>query len=269
MLENQQAGNNQSKNVNNTTTEQSCVGTTSAESTDKGTWGSNREDRSPSSTGESGTSGGKSGSQPESHRQNSSMNPALSRALIGGLIGGTLGSLAGALAGKRMGEGFNHTMKGMGEAAKTIGEGLGHTVRGLGDVAKSVAEGASYAVIGDGLDAAQSAAEGVKEGAVGTINALQKTSRDVNAAVQETAERTKEAAENSLGSENGGKQDRQPTQNQDVGMGQRETTHSIYISSPENTAGYVGEPTAFVNEEISVEIFEDSSLQEEINRIDS
>ncbi|WP_414529410.1 hypothetical protein [Nodularia chucula] len=251
MLENQQAGNNQSKNVNNNTTEQSCVGTTNTESTDQGTWGS--------------SSAGKTGSQPETPKQNSSMNPALSRALIGGLIGGTLGSLAGALAGKRIGEGFNHTIKGVGEATKTIGEGLGHTVRGMGEVAKSVAEGASYAVIGDGLDAV----EGVKQGAVGTINALQKTSRDVNAAVQETAERTKEAAENSLASENGGRQDRQQTQNQDVGMGQRETTHSIYISSPENTAGYIGEPTAFVNEEISVEIFEDGSLQEEINRIDS
>ncbi|HYW19160.1 MAG TPA: hypothetical protein VE956_07535 [Nodularia sp. (in: cyanobacteria)] len=266
MLESKQATNNQSENINRTTIDQSCVGTTSEDM--GGVSSTQQANRTTIEESRSDTT--KSRFQPENGTKNGKINPALSRALIGGLIGGTLGSLAGALAGRRIGEGFNHTMRGVQDAAKTIGEGLGQTARGVGDVAKSFAEGASHAVVGDvsdALDVAQGAAEGVKQTAVNTLNALQNTVQDINEA---TSQKTQTAAENTRPWENGGKQDSQQTQNQDIGMGQREIrTQSIYISTPEYAEGYVGESTTFVNDQISVEPFEDISLQEEINRIDS
>ena len=267
MVESKQTVNNQSENINRTATDKSCMGATTG---DRGIGRSSTEETNRPITGESPSSSARSGSQAETQTQNGKMNSALSRALIGGLIGGTLGSLAGALAGRRIGEGFNHTIKGVGEAAKTIGEGLGYTAKGVGEVAKSFAEGASHAVVGGAIDTAQGAAEGVKQTAVSTLDAVQKTAQDVNQAVQDTTEWTKQAADNFQISENGGKQDSQQTQNQDVGRGQRETsTQSIYISTPEYSEGYVGESTTFVNEEVSVASLEDSSLEEEINRIDS
>jgi len=61
--------------------------------------------------------------QPTPSPSEKEKSDGLSRALLGGLIGGTLGSLAGIWAGKRLAQSFNHTTKGLGNAAKTIGEG--------------------------------------------------------------------------------------------------------------------------------------------------
>jgi hypothetical protein len=147
------------------------------------------------------------------------INPTLSRALIGGLIGATIGSLAGALAGKRLGQGFNVALKGIGEASKTIGAGLGQTAKGVGDAAKSVAEGATQAFADTPLpDTVQNTAQGIdqvvqgatelakgtvesaanvaKQTAVGTLDALQNTAQGVNQAVQSATDVAKGAVEN-------------------------------------------------------------------------
>jgi gas vesicle protein len=274
MVESQRTLNNQGENINRTTTDESCVG---PERTNIGAGISSPENVNRTTTEQPRAGTEQRQYATETRTENGRVNPALSRALIGGLIGATLGSLAGALAGRRIGEGFNRTIKGVGDASKTIGEGLGYTAKGLGDVAKSVAEGASYAVVGDTFDTAQGVTEGMKQTAVGTMNAVQKTVQDVNQAVQDSAEKTKNAAENTRPSEQVGYQpynqtvtENQQTRNEQMNMGQPDSSdQSIYISSPELTEGYVSGSATFVGERMSEEPFEDNSLEEEINRIDS
>lgn len=271
MVESQKTLNNQSENINRSTTDESCVGPVRT-SVGTGTSSSENVNRTTTEQPRIGTEQRQYST--ETRTGNGRVNPALSRALIGGLIGATLGSIAGALAGRRIGEGFNHTMKGVGDATKTIGEGLGYTVKGLGDVAKSVAEGASYAVIGGAEETVQNATEGLRQTAVETMNAVQKTSQEINQGVQETAERTKNAAENTRSFEQGVNQyqtqENQQSRNIETGMSRPDSSdQSIYISSPDLAEGYVTESATFVSERMSEDAFDDNSLEEEINRIDS
>jgi gas vesicle protein len=271
MVESQQTLNNQSENVNRTTTDESYVGPVS---TTVGTETSSSENVNRTSTEQPRTGTEQRQYTTESRPGNGRTNPVLSRALIGGLIGATLGSIAGALAGRRIGEGFNHTMKGVSDASKTIGEGLGYTAKGLGDVAKSVVEGASYAVIGGAEETAQSATEGLRKTAVETMNAVQKTAQEINQGVQNTAEKTKNAAENTRPFEQRVNQyqtqENQQARNIETGISQPDTSdQSIYISSPELTEGYITESTTVISENMSEDAFDENSLAEEINRIDS
>jgi vacuolar-type H+-ATPase subunit H len=134
-----------------------------------------------------------SSTQPNARSTNQGMNPMLSRALIGGLVAGTLGSLIGAFAGKRVGQGFNTAVKGIGEASKTIGEGLSHTGKGIGQAVQSIAEGATEAIVGGAVDTAKGVAEGATQALVGTVDTVQNTARGVSEVTKQTVEGTVDA----------------------------------------------------------------------------
>ncbi|MEA5616871.1 hypothetical protein VB711_03310 [Cronbergia sp. UHCC 0137] len=183
--------------------------------------------------------------KPESYEgsKNSDVNSALTRAIIGGIVGATLGSLAGALAGKRIGQGFNHTVRGLGDASKTLGYGLGQTAKGLGDVAKSFVEGATQAVTGGvsdtveganelvqgatdkAKDIAQNVTEGVRQTTVGALDV-----------VQSAADKAKDKAQNTrLFEDQGVAANNQQINNDDINNTNQDLMRTTYISEQEQT----------------------------------
>lgn len=255
------------ENINRNTTDQSDAGTarTNLGTGTSGTSDFNRTTMSqPDVSGTrstnvgngkpTGISGQTKTPQTEGTTSDQDMNSTFSRALIGGLIGGTLGSLAGALAGRQIGEGFNHTWQGLGEAARIIAEGLGHTAKGVGHAVKSVAEGTSYAVVGGTSDTVQGVREGLRQTAASAVDAVQRTTQSFNQGVQDVAEGTKEQVETSRPETQGNQyQDRSFAQNQqsrstDIGRGQQDTASSVYISAPDWTDTTMSERTTPINE---------------------
>lgn len=226
-------------------------------------------------------------------------NDALSRAITGALIGGTLGSLAAVFAGKRIAQSFNHTSKGLGNAAKTIGEGLLQTAKGLGDAVKTVAEGTSYAVIGGAVDTAKGVAEGatqVASGAMGVVqntadgvnqvvksgaDALQNTAEGINQAVKTGADAVKNTAEDAnqslqyatdtfkYGVQEAGASQTSGSQYQDrVNVGVANQPYgSEQVSSARNNSESIYASPSDIG--VQVNSFDAGSLEEEINRIDS
>ncbi len=266
MVESNQALDKQFEDTNRTTTGQSYAGSTGT-NIDAGVSGT--EYASRTTTGQSyadststniGTEVPRSVNAPtitpqsDARPTNGGSNPALNRALLGGLIGVTLGSLAGALAGKRIGQGFNHTVKGLGDASKTIGNGLGQTAKGLGDAVKTVAEGTIQAVVGGAIDTAEGVADVAKQTTVGTLDAVQNAADGVNQAVQGAADKAKDT-QNARPSQYQGNQYQTEMaatnlqiKNDEIGIGNVDPMPTVYISDSDQTEGVFGELPTSIDE---------------------